>query len=59
MRGNLLTALLGLLVVLAAGKEDLGLQNFNLTQVAASGRLPRWMARPAGGSLGALGTCSL
>ncbi|KAM9722428.1 LOW QUALITY PROTEIN: epididymal-specific lipocalin-5-like [Dama dama] len=32
MRGNLLTALLGLLVVLAAGKEDLGLQNFNLTQ---------------------------
>ncbi|XP_070236180.1 epididymal-specific lipocalin-5-like [Bos mutus] len=30
-------ALLGLLVVLAAGKEDLGLQNFSLTQVAASG----------------------
>nr|XP_025118007.1 epididymal-specific lipocalin-5 isoform X1 [Bubalus bubalis] len=32
MRGNLLAALLGLLVVLAAGKEDLDLQNFNLTQ---------------------------
>ncbi|XP_010808932.1 epididymal-specific lipocalin-5 isoform X1 [Bos taurus] len=32
MRGNLLAALLGLLVVLAAGKEDLGLQNFSLTQ---------------------------
>ena len=41
MRGNLLAALLGLLVVLVAGKEDLGLQNFNLTQVAASGRPPR------------------
>lgn len=55
----MLTALLGLLLVLAAGKEDLGLQNFNLTQVAASGRLPWWMARPARGSLGALGTRSL
>uniref|UniRef100_A0A8C6E526 Lipocalin/cytosolic fatty-acid binding domain-containing protein n=1 Tax=Moschus moschiferus TaxID=68415 RepID=A0A8C6E526_MOSMO len=32
MRGSLLAALLGLLVVLAAGKEDLGLQNFNATQ---------------------------
>ncbi|XP_061290176.1 epididymal-specific lipocalin-5-like isoform X1 [Bos javanicus] len=32
MRGNLLAALLGLLVVLAAGKEDLGFQNFSLTQ---------------------------
>ncbi|XP_069435681.1 epididymal-specific lipocalin-5-like [Ovis canadensis] len=32
MRGSLLAALLGLLVMLAAGKEDLGLQNFNLTQ---------------------------
>lgn len=58
MRGSLLAALLGLLVMLAAGKEDLGLQNFNLTQVAASGRPPWWLAGPAGGSLEAPGDAS-
>lgn len=59
MRGNLLAALLGLLVVLAAGKEDLGLQNFSLTQVAASGaRHGERLSRPEG-AWRPLGTRSL
>lgn len=53
MRGKALAGLLGLLVVLVASAEEMGLRDFNATQVATSGHLP-WGTGPPEGAWGIL-----